>query len=160
MNRRDMLRSVALASLILAAGCNGTAPPTQDELTRNVNLIATGLSGIVTILRGLPPGSIPPDTLTKAQAIIDDIRTNAPAVGTALAPNPDKVQAIANAVSALSVLLSPFFPVAPVVGGLVQAALVLVPIILTLAGRRPAAAAAPTMTPDQARTTLQNAPKP
>jgi hypothetical protein len=153
MRRRTLLSGFVLSPLAAMAGCN--TPP--DQVKSDVALIASGLSGVIGVLRGLPAGSIPPDTLGRAQAIIDDIRTNATSISQAITANPDTVQTISSLVSTLSVLLTPFFPAAPAVGLAVKAALALLPIVLAAVGKPPAAAtAAPTMTPAEARAVLSS----
>lgn len=153
MNRRNLLRVVALSPIALAA-CQGR---TTDQLTADINLIATGLSGVVGALRGLPGGMISPAIIDQAQGIIDQIKANAASIGGALTPNPDTVQAIAAGVDALQRLLVPFFPVAPGIAAVVQAALALIPLILAAVGRAPSAATTtPMMTPAQARAALRH----
>jgi hypothetical protein len=156
MQRRVVMSGLVLSPVLAVIGCgNGNS---QDQVKTDVNLIANGLSGVVAALQALPAGRVPPDVLSRAQAIIGDIRTNAAAVSQAIAANPDTVQAISSSVSTLSALLTPFFPAAPAVGLAVQAALALLPVVLAAVGKAPAAAtAAPKMTPDQARAVLTNA---
>ncbi|HET6195099.1 MAG TPA: hypothetical protein VFE12_05080 [Acetobacteraceae bacterium] len=154
MQRRVVLSGLVLSPVLAVIGC-GTS---QDQVKTDVSLIANGLSGVVSALQALPAGRIPPDVLSRAQAIIGDIRMNAAAISQAITANPDTVQAISSSVSTLSVLLTPFFPAAPAVGLAVQAALALLPVVLAAVGRTPAAAtAAPKMTPEQARAVLTSA---
>lgn len=148
-----------LAAIVggMAAACVGK---TTDQLTSDVQLVASGLSGIVNTLRN-PALNVPTDVLDKAQAAIDIIEANAGSVGTSLTPNASAINAIANAVSTLASLLTPFFPIAPIVGAVVQAALALLPTLLAFAGKPPPAAAkraATVMQPGQAREVLRGAP--
>lgn len=158
LSRRGLTTfSAALIGTSALAACAGR---TQDQLAADVNLLATGLSGVVAALQNASL-KIPADIITQAQAAIDDIKSNAAAIGSALTPNANAVQAIGSAVSALSALLAPFFPVAPIVGTVVQAALALIPTILAFIHVTPpakAAAAAGALSADDARAVLRAAP--
>lgn len=153
MNRRSFL---ATSTALAVAACAGK---TQTQLQSDVELIAAGLSGVVAALQGLPSGMKPgADIITQAEAAIADIKANAAEIATSLTPQASTVQAIANAVSTLSTLLAPFFPVAPAIAAVVQAAVALVPVILSAVGATaPASAQRVSVTPGQARLTLRAA---
>lgn len=151
-------QTVAFSLVLLASAC----AKTPDQLQSDVNLIASGLSGIVGVLRNFP--QIPIDVLTKAESYIADIKSNAALIGSAISSNADVVKTITNAVLALQGLLAPFFPIAPIVGMLVQAAIALLPGIMALVGQVMPKAAAPAgglpvPSPEQARKTLAQGTK-
>jgi len=156
MNRRSLLISTAgLVGAAALAGCSGA---TSDQLSNDVNLLVNGLSAVVVTLSD-PALKVPAATLAQINAVLADLQSNAAAIGNALTPNTNTVQAIGNAVSALAALATPFFPLSSVVAMVVQAALALVPTILSFVHAPvPAGAAANSMNADQARLVLKAAP--
>lgn len=156
MTRRVAARSLMLAVVAgIAAACQGK---TQDQLQADVELIVNGLKTVVPTLQGLPENLRPSaDIMAQVQKALDTVQANASQVGTALAPHADAIQAVSDAVVALSGLLSPYFQAAPVVAAVVQAALALLPGLLVLVQKAPPAAAAKAragMSPAEARKKL------
>ena len=150
--------ALPIAPFVGAAFLVACANKTADQLQQDVQLIVAGAQSVVQTMRGLPAGTVPADILDKAQDALDDINANSAAIGTALAPNANAVSAIANAVSTLSALLTPYFPVAPSIAAVVQAIVALVPVILLSVGKAsaPSASPRPAMSADQARTVLRS----
>jgi hypothetical protein len=102
--------------------------------------------------------------IAQVQKALTDLQMNAAQIGTSLTPNANAIQTISTAVSTIASLAMPFFAAAPQfapVVAIVQAALALLPAIVAFVGAptpAPAAKAARSMTPDQARLVLQDAP--
>jgi hypothetical protein len=162
MNRRDLLRTSARLTLAAAAAVtlDACAGQTADQLTSDVNLIVSGLNSIIPTLAGLPPSAQPnPSVMAQIQKALADLAANAANVGTSLAPNANAVQAISTIISTLSSLVAPFYPLAPVINTIIQAALALLPGILAMA-KLPVPAsvarAATVMSPEQARLVLKS----
>jgi len=152
MKRRTILFGAASVSALALAGCAGQTP---TQLQSDVTAISQGLSGIVSALKAIP--SVPANIVAEAQTAISAIQTNAATIAAALTPQASVVQQIAQAVTTLSTLLTPFFPLSAPVAGVVQAALALVPVILAAVGVQSAGASLSTMTPEQARLVLRAA---
>ncbi|MDA8251086.1 MAG: hypothetical protein M0Z28_18210 [Rhodospirillales bacterium] len=152
-HRRNFLAASALLPLGLAA-CAGQ---TQTQLQADVQAVAQGLGGVVSSLSAVP--HVPQAVVTQAMALIGQVKADAAQIATALTPNPNVVQHIADTINALLPIVAPYFPVAPAVAAVLQAALALVPVILAAVGKPvPAGAATAAMTPAQARLVLLAAP--
>ena len=145
----------ATPALALALAVTGCAGQTTTQLQADVTAISSGLAGVVAALRALPGNPVPASVIAQAETVIADIQGNAAAIASTLTPAPSIVQAIGTAVSTLDALVAPFFPQAPAVAAVVQAALALVPVVLASAGIAAAPLAAPPrFTTAQARAIL------
>ena len=138
VDRRTLLAGTARvgvgAAIVAMAGCAGLNSTT---LTSDAQLIATGLSGILTDLQAIPNLVIPADVVSKVQNELNIINSNASQIGSLVGGAP--AQAISTAVGVVAAALAPFFPMAPMVAVAVQAAVVLAQ---TLINSAPAASAA------------------
>lgn len=140
MTRRVAARSMILSITAgLAAACVGRS---EDELRPDVALIVNGLNAVIPILQGLP-ANVQPSTevMAKIQEALDALRGAAAQIGTALTPNADAIQKVSEIVGALATVLAPFYAAAPTIGVILQSALALLPGLLRLIGKAPAAAA-------------------
>jgi hypothetical protein len=126
--RRHLLGATAILPLALAA-CQGQ---TASQLQSDVTALSTGLSGVVAALQAVP--GVAASVIAQAQTAIATIQANASAIASALTPSATTVQSISSAVTALSGLLTPFFPGAPAIAAVIQAAVAIVPVILSEAG--------------------------
>lgn len=156
--RRGVLKLVLpMTAVPLFLGACSSGPLSQTQLQADVQALTDGVSQIIGFLGGLAPA----DILAQVQKEIDIIKANAATIATAITPSPDTITAIKNAVSAIIPLVTPFFPVAPVVGMILNAALSLLPVILGAVGMSAVALLAPgtRYTPDQARVILRGAAK-
>lgn len=158
MTRASRRRTFVLMLVFAAAGCSGGAnAPSAPTLQSDVTLISSGLSGIIALLQATPGVSLPPAIAAQAQAVLADIQANAAGIAASAAPGTDPVKAISTAVNTLANMLAPYLPQAPGVAALIQAALALIPVILTMAGLTGAVKTRrPTMAPEQARAVLKS----
>ena len=131
-NRRALLRWGTALGVLAPLGACATLTPSQ--LQSDVKLIATGLSGIVAALAALPGSPVPKATLASIANEISIIQDNALAIATAFSPNNKLVTMLVDAVQALTPLVAPFFPAAPAIAAVVQAALSLAQVVLQEAG--------------------------
>ena len=161
MNRRTLLHTSAKLALAAAAlgTLNACAGQTADQLTSDVKLIVNGLNSIIPTLQGLPASAQPnAAVMAQIQKALADLAANAAQVGTALAPNANAISAVSTVISTLSALVAPFFPMAPVINTIVQAAMALLPGILAMAKLpAPASITPQAMSPDAARVVLKAA---
>lgn len=149
--------AAALAISVLS-GCSLISSTTPSQLQQDVTTLADGLSGIVGALQSLPANLQPsPDVVAKIQTEIDAIKADAAAIGSTANPSSTTVQRISTAVGIVASLVGPFFPAAPMVAMVVQAALAILPVILSAVGIATAAAAPQKYTPGQARMILKGA---
>jgi len=157
-SRRALLVGVGITALLM--GCNGQSVLVQIQ--QDIETIAEGLAGAVKALTGIVPQVI----LDKANAILAEIEAAASLVVSTSTTSGSVLTQISDAISALATLLTPFFPAAPMVATAVQAAIVLIELVLNLAGVTPPASMAKAkltapskMTPAEARGVLINLAK-
>ena len=144
MNRRALLASVPLAIL---AGCQSL--PDTSTIATDVALIASGLTSVLAQLPAMPNA-----TLAQLQAYLADIKTLATQIAAnATAP---LVQSIVADVQDFAAIATPLIPAAAPYAPVIQAALALLPGLLTSIGLAGAVSStsAPKMTPAQARAVL------
>ena len=146
-------RRTLLLSLTALSAC-GTQQQTPDQLKSYIEALSTGTSAILTSLQAVPGVRLTVGQVSSIQDALNTIQANAAAIANAATPGSDNVQAIANAVTALVPLVAPFYPAAPAVAAVMQAALALVPVVLAMAGRQ-TAGTAPTMAPERAAEVLR-----
>jgi len=153
MNRRTLILGASALPLLAVAGC--VTAPTASQLQTDVTLIANGLSGITSALAALPNSPVPASTLAQINAEIATVKADAAAIASA-GSSTTLVTGLTAAVQAIVPLVTPFFPAAPLVAGVVQAAVSLISTVLAQAGIAGAAVGAPvpTMSPAQARLVL------
>lgn len=152
-----LLRRSLLGAALAITGC---ATTTADQLQADANLLVSGLSSVLVTLKGLSDDLRPSDAvLAQIHAALDDIAANAATIGTLLAPNQTVAQRIANGVSTIAGLATPFFPLAPTLAAIFQAAFSLVSYVLATA-KAPVPAATSArggLSPSQARKILARA---
>lgn len=158
ITRRHLIASTS--ALALLAGCS-LVNQSADQIKTDIETIAAGLAGLATAASAF----VPPNILAQVQTVVNTIEADAANIAssiTGISTN-SLVTDIANAVGVLGTLLAPFFPQAPVIAGIVQAAAALINFVVqTLGLNTPVPAStkfsAPTaMTPDAARLILRNA---
>lgn len=152
ISRRHLLATTS--ALVLLTGASCAFSPTQIQA--DVEAIASGLSTLVTALAPFAPA----DVLAKAQTFINTIQANAALIASAVTPSNSILQTISGAISALSALVAPFFPMAPAIAAALQAAVVLINLVLQATGNatppaHKALMALPPMSADQARALLK-----
>lgn len=155
LSRRELASTTLAAWGFLLASC---ANKTADQLQADTNLIVAGLNTVLATLRGMPDGERPSDAvLAQIQAALDDLAANAGNIGTALAPNQSVAQMIAQGINTIAGLAAPFFPLAPTLAAIFQAAFSLAAYVMAVA-KVPVPAAtsakAGSMSPAQARAVL------
>lgn len=153
MNRRQLLSNLSVGAILtIPLPLVDCANQSNDTLVMDVNLLAAGLGAVVAAL-GAPglPVTIPPGVLATAQAAVADIQANAPVIGNALSPNRTAIQEIVDAVSSISLVLTPFLPGVPVIAAVVQAALALVPTIISFIPVTPTPTPSPVPVPPAAK---------
>lgn len=157
--RRDLMvtasygaAAVAIASTVFLDACKSQTP---DQLQADVQLVVAGAQAVVGALSALP--NIPPAIIAQAQAALKDIQENAQNIANALSPTGDAVAAIQTAVNTLATLVAPYFPQGGQYAAIIDAAVALVGVIVSLAGAKPAPKPANSvaMTPDHAREVLR-----
>jgi|WetSurMetagenome_2_1015567.scaffolds.fasta_scaffold13380_7 hypothetical protein len=149
--RHLLILSTATAFGALLTGCAGK---TESQLQTDVSLIANGLGNVLGTLKNIPGLNVPADVSAKIDAELAVIKSDASAIATALTPDANTVQAIADAVNAIYPLVTPFFPAAPAIAIAVQAALDLVPVILAAVGKSSASTRKAVYDPSTARLVL------
>lgn len=135
-------RTTAAATVVsLLAGCpSGGLSPSQ--LQQDVQTLSDGLTSIVGWLQSLPAADQPSaDIIAKIQAALATIKSDAAAIAGATQPGQSIIQQIGTAVGVIADLAGPFFPAAPLVAMVVQAALALLPSIFGAVGLVPPARA-------------------
>lgn len=168
MTRRTALSSAPAAAAMAATGCATTASAPSGVSTY-ITAIANGLSGILGDLSAIPGLSIPPAVMTQIQTSLTTIETDAGALGSIVTTaQAGTVQSIVSAVEQLAHLLQPILsvmtassPTASFVLMAVQAALSLLPVILSSIGVKAAPSIGGTapMDPDTATAVLHVAAK-
>lgn len=124
MDRRAFLgRAAGIGTGAAIVALTGCANLTSDQVQKDAELIATGLSGILADLQAIPNLTIPADVVTKVQQELTIINTNAAQIGSIVGS--PAAQAISTAVGIVASAVAPFFPMAPMVAVAVQAAIVL-----------------------------------
>jgi hypothetical protein len=135
--------------VLVVAACTGL---TASQATQDVQTIASGLSAIVPDLQAV--GVTVPASVTSALATLN---ADAGAFGTAATSAPSTTT-IENDIKLVGTAVQPYYPQAPLVADLVEAAVSLGAAVLQEAGVTTAAAAAPPKyTADQARLILRSA---
>lgn len=134
-----MLSIFAVAGVLAACASSPIGPippPTPAQGQQEVLTLAAAFSTLIKLIETTAPaGSIPAGVIAQAQTLINQLNQYAGQIGAALVPDPTStVQSIGNIVSVLATLLTPFFPAASIVGGIIKAGLALMPQILALFG--------------------------
>lgn len=158
LTRRKLLATTGASVLALSvAACSSFS---ASQIQQDVAAIAAGLASLVSAASSF----VPPNILAQVTTIINSIESNAALIGQALTPSTSLLQNISAGISALSALLAPFFPMAPGIAMIVQAALALMNVVLTATGviTPPTPASVPAMafkamSPGEARAILQSA---
>lgn len=155
MNRRQFLGAGALASAFSVAALTGCAThPTPASVANDVSLIASGYRSVLPQIGTI--AGITPAIVAKAGQAIADLQAAAAAFASADAAAVQKtlVQRIEADVNAVVAVLAGL-PLPAPISTILQAALVLLPIIEASVGIvAPAAAAPGGMSPSQARLAL------
>ena len=158
ISRRRLITTAS--ALALLSGCS-LVNQTADQIKTDIETIAAGLAGLATAASAF----VPPAVLAQVQTVINTIEADAANIAnsiTGISTN-SLVTDIANAVGVLGTLLAPFFPQAPVIAGIVQAAAALINFVVQTLGLNtpvPASAkftASAAMSTDAARLILRNA---
>lgn len=150
---RSLIAATALMSMV-ACSIFQSATPTQ--LQTDVETLADGVAGIVGALTSLPANLQPSaDVMAQIQAEIATIKADSAQIAAAASPDAGTIKQISAAVGVVAALVAPFFPAAPTVGMVVQAALSLLPVILAAIGVTGASEGK--FTPDEARLILRGA---
>lgn len=137
LSRRRLLAGGSAAALLSLTGCAGVkgffSNLTADQLQQDLDTLISGVDAIGNALSALGV-NVPADVLAKADGYITSIKSSAAALLSDIAPNQATFQALSSAVNALSILVTPFYPAASGIGAAIQAALVVVQLILQEAG--------------------------
>lgn len=161
LTRRALVSSAC--ALALLTGCN-LVNQSADQIKTDIETIAAGLAGLATAASAF----VPPNILAQVQTVVNQIEADAANIAnsiTGISTN-SLITDIANAVGVLGTLLAPFFPQAPVIAGIVQAAAALINFVVQTLGigtptpamaRFMKAAPSTAITPDAARLILRNA---
>lgn len=137
ISRRSAMQLGAFAGMLSLTACPGTTVPTVQN---DVALVTTNLQGVLTALRALPSGVVSAATLASITSEVAAISADGANIASALAPTPTVMQTFSNAVAALVPLVTPFFPMAPIVAVVIQAVTTLVASMVTAVNGAPAAA--------------------
>lgn len=147
-----------MAPLLAVGACAGL---TQSQATQDVQTLAAGVASLGTALSAVP--GVPADVIAKVEAEDAIIQKDAAAIGTAATPSANIAADIDNAVGVISTLVTPFFPEAPAIAAVVEAAASLGQVIVQETGATPAVSISASramvpMTPNQARRLLNAHP--
>ena len=153
MNRRHLLACTALIPAAIVAGC------TSAQVTSTLSTLAAGWAALPGLLSGAGV-AIPTATSSQITTALNDLQTNAAAIGTAVAAPPTTVSQIVSDIELVSTLASPFFPAATPIGDLIGAGVSLIGTLLSEAGVAGVAGARsntpkPTMSPASALAVLK-----
>ncbi len=153
--RRLLLATSGLVASVALAACS-TANTVPSQVATDVQLIASGLSAAIAAVAAIP--GVPAATVTQLQGYLATIQTDAAQVASATASaSTSTVQEIATTVQAVADVALPLIPGGAVAVPLINAAVSLLPSILTAFGITSATKRAPVYTPDQARLILRAA---
>jgi hypothetical protein len=155
LSRRALLGTSGLSAL--AACTTSTTSPTVSQIASDVNLIATGMTSVVTALQDVP--NIPAATLKQLQSYVVALQQAASTVATSTAtPATSAVQEIVTVVEDIAPIALSFVPGGGAIAAIVQAAISLLPVVTAAVGIAGAPVKAPVYTPDNARLVLRAAP--
>lgn len=128
--RAALLATGASIATLGIAGCTlfrGGQPPVSQitSIENFLNAITNGTQGLLNAVRAIP--GIPANVLTNAQTAITTVETNAPAIVQQLVAGIDvhgvtqALQVLATTTQTLATILTPFFPVSPIIAAVVEA---------------------------------------
>jgi hypothetical protein len=166
MNRRNLLRTTALAlpvAFLAACGATpGTTPvttppaPTVNVVANDISLVSQGVSSMLVSLEAAP--NLDPVKLQQLEGYVTQLRAAANAIAEAtVTPAASAVQEIVKIVQALAPIALSLIPGGSTLTALVQAALSMLPIVLSAVGVVGAGGPAPVYNAEQARLILAGA---
>ena len=158
VTRRILLGATVFAPVALAGCATLTGKPNQiaAQVLSDVNLVASGLANA---LPGLQASNVvPAAVMAKAQALVGKIQASAASMSATISKNAAQpiVTQIEQDVNAFAALLAGL-PLPPPYAQIVQAAVVLLPVIEIGVGLAVPAGASHAMTPAEARLVLKAA---
>jgi hypothetical protein len=159
--RRALLSASVLVPAALLAACGTPTPATPvtppiNPIATDTNLIAGGISAVIASITA-SAGSTPSANVVKLQGYLTTIQTDAAQVAAATAtPATSVISEIAQTVQAIAPIALSLIPGGSALVDVVNAALSLLPSLLSAVGLSAATAGAkaPIYTPDQARLIL------
>lgn len=154
VSRREVLGLLAAAPLAGCAGSTTTGSVIAGQVVTDVGLIATGLAGA---LPGLVGAGLSTSTVATVGGYVNQLQSLASSVTTALTTTSAQpvIQQVLSVVEEIAAVAGPSLP--PPWGLAVSAAEVLLPVLASAVGlvmTQTATAAAPAMTPAEARLVL------